>query len=433
MAACRSWAIVAVLVLAAAVTCDRNELGDGYPDDEFTCWSCHGSEANAAPPVGLNGETEISALGVGAHQAHLAGALAGPVKCSECHAVPETTDAEGHIDALPAEVTFGPVASAGETAPEWDRESGTCNNVYCHGATLSGGSDKNPVWTQDAQLSCGSCHGFPPPPPHTLTTDCSLCHSDTVKPDGSLDIEGGKHIDGVLEVTAFHPAGWFLPTNHGPALLGGGVAGCASCHGEDLLGGTAGVSCEKCHPGFGTNCTFCHGGIDNDTGAPPSDIVGNETTDFTGVGAHTSHLLTASDKHKIFGCSECHQVPADILAPGHVDGGKAELTFGPLATAQDAQPVWDGEEATCSAVYCHGGTIGETQPLVPVWTQGPSQAVCGTCHALPPPTPHPANNDCSLCHGCVAVESDDGIVPENAALHINGKANLQKPGNCPAE
>jgi hypothetical protein len=47
-----------------------------------------------------------------------------------------------------------------------------------------------------------------------------------------------------------HPAGW-LPSGHKAAVAAEdeGVAECAECHGADLGGGNAKVSCTKCHLG----------------------------------------------------------------------------------------------------------------------------------------------------------------------------------------
>src|SRR5690606_28376013 len=96
----------------------------------------------------LAGNQFTTALGVGAHQAHLRGAarLATPIACATCHLVPATTLAAGHIDSpAPAEVA----ANVG-----WDRASATCTTA-CHGTT-------SPAWTSTGEVSCGSCHGLPP-------------------------------------------------------------------------------------------------------------------------------------------------------------------------------------------------------------------------------------------------------------------------------
>ena len=59
------------------------------------CGGCHGSLTSPAPPTDLAGNTFTTAIGVGAHQAHLQGTsrLTGPIACETCHLVPATVDA----------------------------------------------------------------------------------------------------------------------------------------------------------------------------------------------------------------------------------------------------------------------------------------------------------------------------------------------------
>jgi predicted CxxxxCH...CXXCH cytochrome family protein len=118
----------------------------------------------------------------------------------ECHLVPVEVGQEGHVDPLPSEVVFGPLASTGGLRPSWDRETGQCSNVYCHGAWMSGGSNPAPRWTvvDGSQVVCGSCHSRPPPEPHQQRPDCESCHWDTVDEKGEL-ITDGLHINGEVE------------------------------------------------------------------------------------------------------------------------------------------------------------------------------------------------------------------------------------------
>ena len=43
------------------------------------------------------------------------------------------------------------------------------------------------------------------------------------------------------------------------------MAVCLTCHEDDRNN-----QCNQCHTGWATRCTFCHGGRDNATGAPPA-------------------------------------------------------------------------------------------------------------------------------------------------------------------
>jgi predicted CxxxxCH...CXXCH cytochrome family protein len=156
------------------------------------CSGCHGSASSPAPPTDLSGNTFTTAIGVGAHQAHLQAAsrISAPIACSTCHVVPTAVDSPGHIDsAQPAAV----VAALG-----WDRTSQTCASS-CHGPA-------RPVWTTTGGASCGTCHGIPPNDAShtsamTLAT-CATCHPQTVDGFGNILVENGqsKHINGVVDL-----------------------------------------------------------------------------------------------------------------------------------------------------------------------------------------------------------------------------------------
>jgi predicted CxxxxCH...CXXCH cytochrome family protein len=191
---------------------------DGVLDVGTGCSDCHGSAQTPAPPRDLSGNTTTSALGVGAHAAHLLAPhrLRGPIACSDCHQVPDQVGSPGHIDtALPAEVIFSGLSVAGGATPTWDRAQATCSNTYCHGGgtTLledtAPGLLRTPVWTADQQIYCGSCHGVPPQDgthdPGLTLTDCSGCHP-SVDDFGNIIITGppdartSEHLDGDVDV-----------------------------------------------------------------------------------------------------------------------------------------------------------------------------------------------------------------------------------------
>jgi len=116
---------------------------------------------------------------------------------------------------------------------------------------------------------------------------------------------------------------------------------------------------------LGCNST-CHG--DRDNPAPPVDLSGGTSTDRRGVGAHRSHLNPSPTWHRAVACGDCHQVPAIVGAPGHMDDGddRAEITFSDRARASSASPRYDG--TTCSGVYCHGATLSGGSLITPSWT-----------------------------------------------------------------
>jgi len=119
-----------------------------------SCTTCHGSDGHANPPVSLSGSTDPTTRGVGAHEAHLDPAfpnrISKPLLCNDCHVVPSTVLAPGHLDQV-TQVRF-PFGGA------FDTTSATCN-VWCHFNKTPG-----PVWTDNTgdAIQCDACHAFPP-------------------------------------------------------------------------------------------------------------------------------------------------------------------------------------------------------------------------------------------------------------------------------
>ncbi len=388
----RLGALWAGLGLVALSGCKDQELGDGL--HRMRCNTCHGNQQNAAPPsavMDLSNPNDhrvktTADIEVGAHQLHLHdGIVRKAIACSECHVVPKVPEQPGHLNGTHARLTFGPLATAdGKLEPTWDRESATCSNVYCHGATLHGGKRTTPRWTyaiepdylkKESLDTCDGCHGAPPPAPHIQGVGldrCYLCHPQTVNQDGSIDIEGGKHMDGKVEVL------------------------------------TEG------------RCNLCHGNAENN--APPQDTHGNQDTSLVTVGAHQAHVLD-STWHKTVACSECHVVPSSVEDPTHIDNATATVTFGSLATHGGRTPTWDPNSATCSNTYCHSQG-GDNQS--PVWTKvDGSQEKCTSCHHLPPDD-HLTSGRTGGCNGCHPdIDSDMRIIPAQKDLHINGVIDVK--------
>src|SRR6185436_17260878 len=118
---------------------------------------------------------------------------------ADCHVVPQRDDDPGHIDGdNKAEVTFSQVG--GGTASTWN---GTTCTARCHGQTAWGGSHTTPTWTQvdGTQVTCGSCHGTPPPPPHPAVTNnnCAECHP-TMEENSLSFRDPNSHINGRVDV-----------------------------------------------------------------------------------------------------------------------------------------------------------------------------------------------------------------------------------------
>ena len=230
------------------------------------------------------------------------------------------------------------------------------------------------------------------------------------------------------------------------------MSSCWTCHGRNYAGGSSQVSCLTCHSKAGgpENCTTCHGSTNP---APPQDIDGNTATTVRTVGAHQVHL-TGSGTTNGIRCSECHQVPQSVYAPGHVDSDPpAEVAFrDSLANTVTNEPTtqdydvslptvtpattWSPSTLKCSNNYCHGD-FKNGNNYAPIWTSvGAGEARCGTCHgdvtkatlaerALPKTSAqggtHPNTTQCSVCHVGV-VDVNVNII--NKAVHMNGRLNV---------
>jgi hypothetical protein len=210
---------------------------------------------------------------------------------------------------------------------------------------------------------------------------------------------------------------------HGNVVNRAGLSPCLECHGADLTGSGDASSCDQCHSGWQTDCTFCHGDRATDRANPPRDLNGETATTARGVGAHASHVAGRLAIARDFTCDVCHTMPDSALSLGHVDGDPAAVVFN--HASYPAASGWDAQTGTCS-VYCHGAFEGGDRDNAPVWTTvGEGEAACGTCHSLEPSTGHhrdhiyDAGYDCSVCH-----PSATGNAITDANAHINGHVDV---------
>jgi predicted CxxxxCH...CXXCH cytochrome family protein len=364
---------------------DKHIDGTVEVNTNIACDTCHGNAENAAPPVDTTGGTLTSLRSVGAHQAHVKGArgIGAPIACGQCHVEPATVTTAGHADTpLPAEITWGSVATADGAAPSWNAAGLVCNNTYCHGGTLTGGTTTVPKWTttDGSQVACGTCHGDPPPAPHPQSTNCAACHPQTANAQGGIG-DPAKHVNGIVEVDP------------------------------------------------NPSCAACHGGTTN--AAPPVDTTGGTATSLKGVGAHQAHLQATRGLSLQMACTECHKVPGTAGEAGHVDSAlPAEITWGARSKLDGAAPAWNASGLTCTNTYCHGATLGGGTRTAPVWTTTDgSQVQCASCHGFPPPPPHVANTDCATCHPATATAQGGIAHPEN---HVDGVVQFDANMACNA-
>lgn len=223
-----------------------------------------------------------------------------------------------------------------------------------------------------------------------------------------------------------HPPGFAAPEVHGPEM-GLGLLDCRTCHGAQLTGAD-GPSCDGCHqPNWRTDCTYCHGGTANPTGAPPRDVSGETALEALTFRAHTPHV-TASN-HAPYACTQCHTQPVDALSPGHIyddTPGRAEVRFGGGLSRQGR---YEGS-GRCSNLYCHGngnGQLGE-------WDHTRGKPACDGCH--------PAANSGQqgwvtmsgrharhlgagvTCEGCHAMTARGNDAIRTPAVHADGQKTV---------
>ncbi len=464
----------AALVLTACSSARNiDSVGTGV-----NCTMCHGNPlatfdpatdlTNAAPPVGPYGGTLTTDLDVGQHQAHLnPGPFALGFACATCHAVPTDLTHVGQPVAVSLRGAGQALLAA--SLGTYDTTAHTCA-TYCHGSGIAGGTvaTKPPSWVQSFS-NCDACHGLPPHSGSTDLTTCATCHPATMNTDGTLNVAGGKHVNGHIDM--LHPASYADPTSpafHGSDALAfleqlGGARDCASCHGADLAGGV-GPSCTGCHAAtasalfpagvadWKTNCTFCHGtptepfdyGSQLAQAAPPDDVTGRLTGTNTAArtGAHQLHLA-GSAVAPAFSCATCHAVPAQATPLAHLDGGTAQVTLSGAGQGSLPASLGTYSGGTC-AVYCHNppttassGTAGGSTPS---WSG--SGYACNACHGnasdarnyWPATGRHDrhcasgnGNLRCYYCHSAVVTDVDASSTPAIASptLHVNGVANVQ--------
>lgn len=292
----------------------------------------------------------------------------------------------------------------------WKKE----NCIQCHASDFSGGT---------SNVSCYNCHKSYP---HRIGW-----------------IQSGN--------ASFH--GTFLKNNNWNLIS------CRRCHGVDYDGGSiTDISCMKsgCHVDDVQNkkspetCNTCHGNFSAKADlvtswAPPKGIEGSTDSLHRSVGAHKIHLVSGKIG-KSLKCNECHNVPDQLYASGHIDSDPpAEVimadTLSRLVTANGTNipnPAYDYTALKCSNTYCHGNwklrratssnPFGYSDSVMvgakfsPSWVGGAVEAACGTCHNIPP-TGHIASSltSCGNCHSGV-VDNSGAIIDKTK--HINGKINV---------
>ncbi|MSN26300.1 MAG: CxxxxCH/CxxCH domain-containing protein [Geobacter sp.] len=402
------------------------------------CEKCHGSASTPAfystagpgsPTTGVKTDPQV-----GAHDQHIKSApynFATASDCSACHQKPAGPYSPGHIDdAVPAEMTFGTIASSGTqysnytSLPKYDYATRQCSNVWCHGGGMNSntgsglyasavvdggtlGTPTIPTWntpflTGNAATDCTRCHSYPPPAPlpgytHyglTVGIDCMGCH---------------KHLNSTA-------TGFTDPSLH----INGRIDSCNTCHGRPptdvatlanppinaLNPGFAGAhNAHFLNPNIGSNCNTCH---NNYTPAMPSNQL---EIGFNGFGGK---VTTGT----FYGYSTLTNT---VYVSSSVGTTVRRSNNAALVNA-------------CSNLYCHGGGTATLAPLgggsniQPDWELGNDEATCGSCHGVTSTTyvtrgshgRHAGTGagqlglHCANCHG-----------KKENNYHVNGKVEWQ--------
>jgi len=266
---------------------------------------------------------------------------------------------------------------------------------------------------------------------------------------------------------SLHGDGWTDPASanfHGLAIqqLNWNMTTCKSCHGPNYAGGTAQKSCLTCHTQ--TNgpeaCNTCHGNFNAPVGnnlswAPPRAVNGDTVATSRGVGAHQAHLLATMGK--VLKCQECHTVPSQVYAAGHINSPLPAIvamndTLANLVSGSGAfipHPAYSAAQLQCNNTYCHGNWQAQKASAPadrqyiyidsvivganysPKWTGGVNEATCGSCHGLPPKGHLGYGTNELPLSSCGNSGCHTGIVDGNGKIldptkHINGKIDYER-------
>ncbi len=318
-----------------------------------------------------------------------------------------------------------PLVNDQRLCPDWQNDIGPLFQEKCSACHSSGdaGPAQGGYDTTTYNLALGT--GTPPAvvAGDANSTLLSVLKTATNPHDGMSDVyaEAKKWIvdcraSYLNETTSVHTAGVLDPAQpdfHGMAVANSNLGVCQKCHGEDLSGGAAGVSCFSCHQLALMNpagaCGVCHA-------YPPV------------TGRHVIHVAGGA-LAKQFACSTCHpdhQSGQDhAFSSGSLRTGPAQVSLSGLAALTPADgtragpPAWDANLQTCSNVYCHGAAYSDSAAVTnsPSWnaTPRPAAQTCTFCHGTPPNGA--GGTRCSTCHYSV-VDAQANLV--STSLHLDG-------------
>ena len=386
--------------LNTCISCHAKSFEGGISN--VSCYKCH----TLFPHSPAWGDTSA----VGYHGNFLLARQGQLSDCATCHGTSFTGGTSG-VSCFGCHISYPHVTGWTDTS-----------SVGFHGKFL-----KALKWKLN---NCTPCHG-PALNGGKTGVSCFTCHASYPHADGWAD----------STMAGFH--GNFIRTSTWNMLQ------CKPCHGSSYTGGRVTISCLTCHTKTNgpENCTTCHGGAN---AAPPVDLNRNSVRTAHGVGAHQIHL-SGSYLADTLQCIECHTVPSSVYQPGHISAAvHAPIHFdgpvGALATAGGTfvpTPAYNSDSLRCSSTFCHGNwrleksasqdtfyysdTVMVGNNYSPLWTGTSSEAVCGSCHGLPP-AGHKSKplSKCGSCHwnktAWDEIDVNGNIL--DRTKHMNGMENV---------
>jgi hypothetical protein len=173
---------------------------------------------------------------------------------------------------------------------------------------------------------------------------------------------------------------------------------------------------------------FCHGGVEDLSGAPPKNLDGTLTVAESMFAPHYDHINTAMTEP--FDCVECHVKATDVLSQGHVfddTPGMAEVDLGGGRSRLGTYDPANG----CESLYCHGNGQGDNGSLA----ASDPPMTCESCH-VGSNSPSADLDEMSGrhsfhvsigagCQDCHQATTDDGLTIAMPSLHINGLRDNQ--------
>lgn len=372
-----------------------------------SCDACHGNPPTTATlggPTGLatpaTGAT--NPLSPGAHNTHVA---TRGMTCDACHKGTAMPASEKKIDmgfsisgttypgfqntvnsgtftgynALSNGYTWN-ASWAGTTVLTAANYDNRCSSIYCHGSTLTGGSNTSPSWVGGAaEAACGTCHGASASTPPTAGSHtkhassaagnyglaCTKCHPN---------VTDGSHVNGSVAWdlddtdTRIGASATYRGSNAGQTgqLAPSSTYGSCSniyCHSDVQGANGSGNPSTYATPTWGgtVNCGSCHK---------------NMLTDAAATGSHVQHAQTQS-----IACATCHNGYTDstVNTTTHVNQS-INLSFSGQATgttySQGTTHAPGNGYGTCSTNQCHGSGT-------PTWGNNTNNNTCTKCHGTP--------------------------------------------------